>query len=336
MLRAMSKDMIADITGAFGEAARRYEEAGYEGIEIIVSHGLLLTQFLNPETNVREDDYGGSRENRLRFPREVIANIRAAVERKLVLGIRISGDKLNACGLETPEVLHICKELDADGQLDFFDICGGSMTGIGGSIHVVPPMQFEPGYLAPISCIQHSETGRETDLGRKVAAETRLKVLVAGRGPVGMKAAAVAAERDLDVTQCERGAELDGQVKLARQLPDREEFRGIVTNLTREMECHGVEVRLNTNVDIDLLNQLKPDVVVIATGAGVHVPENLLLDGAHAVHANQVLEGANVGTRVVIADWRCDWVGLSLAERLARDGCYVRLAANGYMPGQSI
>lgn len=42
------------------------------------------------------------------------------------------------------------------------------------------------------------------------------------------------------------------------------------------------------------------------------------------------------GTRVVIADWRCDWVGLSLAERLARDGCYVRLAANGYMPGQSI
>ncbi len=80
----------------------------------------------------------------------------------------------------------------------------------------------------------------------------------------------------------------------------------------------------------------QPGAVVIATGSVPHTPEHLLLDSGHVVHASKVLEGANVGTRVVIADWRCDWVGLGLAERLARDGCFVRLVSNGYMPGQSI
>ena len=112
---------------------------------------MLMAQFLNPETNQREDEYGGTRENRLRFLREVIANIRSTVGDRLAVGIRISGDELNARGLETPEVVEICRELDGDGTLDFFDICGGSMTGVGGSVHVVPPMNFDPGYLAPIS-----------------------------------------------------------------------------------------------------------------------------------------------------------------------------------------
>lgn len=416
MPRAMSRTMIADIAGAFGEAAKRYEEAGYHGLEIMASHGLLLAQFLNPDVNRREDDYGGTRENRLRFLREVIASIRSAVGTRLALGIRISGDELNATGLETPEVIEICKDLDGDATLDFFDICGGSMSGLGGSVHVVPPMNFGPGYLAPISarvrkavtaavfvagrindvreaenvlargeadmcgmtraqicdpamsakvmagalddiracigcnqacighmqegypisCIQHPETGREAGLGTRSPAEQSLKVFIAGGGPAGMKAAAVAAERGHDVTLFEATCELGGQVKLARQLPGRDEFGGIVTNLAREMQRHGAKVRLNTPLDLATLAEAAPDAVVIASGARPHTPDHLLLDGAHVVHATQVLEGANVGTRVVIADWRCDWVGLGLAERLAADGCYVRLAVNGYMAGHSI
>jgi len=416
MPRAMPAAMIAEIAGAFGEAAAAYERAGYDGLEIMASHGLLLAQFLNPESNRRTDDYGGSRENRLRFPREVIASIRAAVGRRLVLGLRISGDELNARGLETPEVLEICKALDADGKLDFFDICGGSMTGLGGSVHVVPPMNFDAGYLAPvsarirgsvqaavfvagrindlraaerivavgqadmcgmtraqicdpemaakgasgrvddiracvgcnqacighmqagypISCIQHPETGREARLGLRRPARRRMRILVAGGGPAGMKAAAVAAERGHRVTLFERSPELGGQVKLARLLPGRDEFGGIVTNLSREMARHGVEVRLNRAVDPALLEVEAPDALVIATGARPHTPSHLLLDEAHVVHATEVLAGANVGKRVVIADVRCDWVGLGLAERLARAGCHVRLAVNGTMAGQCI
>jgi hypothetical protein len=58
---------------------------------------------------------------------------------------------------------------------------------------------------------------------------------------------------------------------------------------------------------------------------------------AHVVDAWQVLRNeANVGGSVVVADWRCDWVGIGIAEKLAEEGCSVRLAVNGYMPGQVI
>ena len=79
MPRAMTKDMITDIAAAFGTAAGRYERAGYDGVELMASHGLLLAQFLNPGSNLREDEYGGSRKNRLRILREVIASIRAKI-----------------------------------------------------------------------------------------------------------------------------------------------------------------------------------------------------------------------------------------------------------------
>ena len=416
MPRAMSQDMIAEIVAAFGEAAKRYEEAGYDGMEIMVSHGLLLAQFLNPNSNVREDEYGGSRKNRLRILREVIASIRAKIGNRMVVGIRISGDELSTKGLEATEVFNICKELDGDKTLDFLDICGGSMTGVDGSIHVVPPMNYEPGYLSPISkrikdeiktavfmagrindpreaerliaeryvdmcgmtraqicdpemaskimsdavddiracigcnqacighmqagypisCIQHPETGREGGLGKRIAAKQSLKVLIAGGGPAGMKAAAVAAERGHIVTICEKEAVLGGQAKLASKLPGRDEFGGIVTNLAHEMKLHSVNVRLNTPVTRELIEREKPDTVVITTGSQPHMPHGLLFDEAHVLHATQALQGANVGTNVVIADTRCDWVGLGLAEQLARNGCSVRLAVNGYMPGQSI
>jgi pyruvate/2-oxoglutarate dehydrogenase complex dihydrolipoamide dehydrogenase (E3) component len=90
-------------------------------------------------------------------------------------------------------------------------------------------------------------------------------------------------------------------------------------------------------VDRALIERERPDAVVIATGA---VPREIELegrDGAHVLDAWQVLQGeARVGASVVVADWRCDWIGLGLAEKLARDGCRVRLCSNGYMPGQTI
>lgn len=61
------------------------------------------------------------------------------------------------------------------------------------------------------------------------------------------------------------------------------------------------------------------------------------VEDAHIVTAWQVLQGAaNLGGRVVIADWRCDWIGLGIAEQLVRNGCHVRLAVNGMTAGQSI
>jgi pyruvate/2-oxoglutarate dehydrogenase complex dihydrolipoamide dehydrogenase (E3) component len=77
--------------------------------------------------------------------------------------------------------------------------------------------------------------------------------------------------------------------------------------------------------------------VIIATGAITHWPEIEGLDDAHVVDSWQVLKGeANVGGSVVVADWACDWIGLGLAEKLARDGCHVRLAVTGLIAGERL
>jgi hypothetical protein len=189
---------------------------------------------------------------------------------------------------------------------------------------------------APISCIQNPVTGRERDYENMAPASPPKTVLVAGGGPGGMKAAAVAASRGHRVTLCEVNPRLGGQALLAQLLPGRAEFGGIVTNLAHEMELAGVEVRLNTRVDHALVEAEAPDVVIVATGASPSEP-SLDGEGAHVVNAWQVLKGeANVGQSVLIADWRCDWIGFGLAEKLALDGCRVRLAINGAQVGESV
>jgi hypothetical protein len=103
------------------------------------------------------------------------------------------------------------------------------------------------------------------------------------------------------------------------------------------MELAGVEIKRNAKVSRDLVDSLKPDAVVIATGALPHWPEFDGRESMHTVDAWQVLKGqANIGASVVIADWRADWIGMGLAEKLARDGCGVRLCVNGLMAGELV
>lgn len=191
---------------------------------------------------------------------------------------------------------------------------------------------------AIVSCIQHPETGRERTFPHtKDRTENPRKVMVIGGGPGGMKAAAVAAERGHDVTLVEKDRLLGGQTRLAQMLPDRAEFGGIITNLTHEMAIHGVSVKTGVTADADLVAAEKPDAVIVATGAVPYLPALDGLDEAHAVDAWSVIKGeANVGGRVVIADWRCDWVGMGVAEMLARNGCHVRLYCQGTQPGQNL
>ena len=86
-----------------------------------------------------------------------------------------------------------------------------------------------------------------------------------------------------------------------------------------------------------MIKEEQPDAVILATGATPYHPEMEGADEAHVVDAWSVISGkANVGSRVTIADWRCDWIGLGLAEKLVRDGCHVRLAVNGMTPGETI
>ena len=147
--RALSTGEVEEIIEGYGQAARRMAEAGAQGVEIVASHGYLPTQFLNPLTNQREDRFGGSPENRLRFLEEVVAAVRRYAPPELILGLRLSGNEYEATGIEEGEMLGLCRRLK--NSFDYFNVIGGTSASTSGAIHIVPPMSVANGYLAPFA-----------------------------------------------------------------------------------------------------------------------------------------------------------------------------------------
>ena len=122
--REMTGAQINEVIGAFVRAAQRCEAGGLHGCEVAGSHGYLIMQFLSPWTNRREDEYGGSLENRSRFLRELLAAIRAAVSPNFAIGTRI-GPELVRGGLTTDDLIEAVKLCRDDGVLDFVDLSVG-------------------------------------------------------------------------------------------------------------------------------------------------------------------------------------------------------------------
>jgi NADPH-dependent 2,4-dienoyl-CoA reductase/sulfur reductase-like enzyme len=161
--------------------------------------------------------------------------------------------------------------------------------------------------------------------------------MVVGGGPGGLKAAAVAAERGHRVTLFEAARRVGGQVLLAERLPGRAEFGGAVANLAGEAERAGVTIVTGVEVDVALVREQAPDVVVLATGARPRAAALELTDDAVVHNAWDVIGGATIPSgRIVVADWRSDWIGLGVASALAEQGRKVVLAVNGYHAGEML
>lgn len=188
-----------------------------------------------------------------------------------------------------------------------------------------------------ISCIQHPETGRELTFGEPDPSLRKKSVMVIGGGPAGMKAAATAATRGHCVTLYEAGSQLGGQALLAQLLPERAEFGGIITNLKRECELAGVNFQLNTKVDRRLIERVQPEAIIIATGAIPYVPELETDDSIQIMTAWDVLQKRTQPLgNVIVADWKADWIGAGIAQKLTQEGHYVRIAVNAPTFGEAL
>lgn len=124
--RTLTIQEIHKIRNAFVEAAERAKNAGFDGVEIHNCHGFLLSQFLSPLTNVRNDQYGGSLENRSRLLLEITEDIRRAVGDDFLLLVRLGLDDLLPGGTTLEEGCQVAQKLETAG-IDILDVSTGLM-----------------------------------------------------------------------------------------------------------------------------------------------------------------------------------------------------------------
>ncbi len=124
--RALTVDEIHDTVDAFGDAAQRSMDAGFDGVQIHGAHGYLVSQFLSRLANRREDDYGGSLENRMRLLNEVYDEIRAKVGGCIPVLIKLNCDDFSPSGFTVEDSIEVAKALSKRG-IDAIEISGGGV-----------------------------------------------------------------------------------------------------------------------------------------------------------------------------------------------------------------
>src|SRR5437763_15089488 len=138
MPQALTTEGVQEVVAGFAAAARRACQAGFRVIEIHAAHGYLIHEFLSPVSNKREDDYGGSFENRIRLCRYIVAAVRSAWPKELPLFVRISATDWIDGGWDIEQSMQVAAELKQIG-VDLIDCSSG-----GNVAHAKIPVS--PGY----------------------------------------------------------------------------------------------------------------------------------------------------------------------------------------------
>lgn len=126
--RALSKEEISNIVNAFSEGARRAYEAGFDVIEIHAAHGYLIHEFLSPITNKRDDEYGGSLENRTRFLKEIISSVKNIWPKEKPIIVRVSADDYADGGIDQEEMVKIINLIKED--IDMVHVSSGGLVSV--------------------------------------------------------------------------------------------------------------------------------------------------------------------------------------------------------------
>lgn len=149
MPRPMSLKDIDEVIDGFARSAKIAKDAGLDGVEIACSHGYLPSQFWSSHTNHREDRYGGSFENRMRFTVEMLERIWKVVGSDFTVGIRISAEEMTMDGTTIKDAVKITEYLVENVRLDFINVTSGDSSTYSGSTHIAPPSPIKHGYNAP-------------------------------------------------------------------------------------------------------------------------------------------------------------------------------------------
>ncbi|OWT80943.1 MULTISPECIES: NADH:flavin oxidoreductase/NADH oxidase [unclassified Achromobacter] len=151
---ALDKAGLQRLRQAFVDAAKRAARLGFDTVQLHSAHGYLLHQFLSPLSNQRTDEYGGSLENRMRFPLEVFDAVRAAFPAEKAVGVRVSASDWVEGGWDIEQTLVFAKALKARG-LDYIDVSSGGLS-------PAQKIPLSPGYQVHFAAEIKRETGLPT------------------------------------------------------------------------------------------------------------------------------------------------------------------------------
>ena len=192
--KALGRVEIGELAAAFGDAARRCREAGFDFIEIHGAHGYLINQFMARNSNHREDDYGGSFENRIRFLLEVMADVKAKAGPDYPMGVRINGNDFIRDGWTLADTLRLAPILEAAGA-DYLHVSAG----VYGSTELTIPSVY-----APQGCFVHLAEAVKQVVSVPVVAVGRIKhaemadgIIAAGRADAVAMGRALLADPEL-------------------------------------------------------------------------------------------------------------------------------------------
>ncbi|MBQ2261321.1 MAG: NADPH-dependent 2,4-dienoyl-CoA reductase [Loktanella sp.] len=371
-------------------AARRAREAGYDGVEVMGSEGYFLNQFLVTHTNKRTDRWGGSYENRMRLPVEVVRRVREAVGADFIVIYRLSMIDLIPEGSTWDEVVQLARAVEAAGasiintgigwheariptiatsvprrafawvtkklmgkvaipvitsnRINTPDVAESVLAeGCADMVSMARPFLADPDFVAKAAagkaaeiapciacnqaCLDHTFSGKlssclvnprachETEL-TITTAETPKRIAVVGAGPAGLAASLTAAARGHNVTLFDKASQIGGQLNLAKQVPGKEEFWGLVDYYQTMVAKAGITLALETVATADDLAGF--DTVIIATGVVPRDPVIPGQDGPNVVSYIDVLRGdVQVGQKVAIIG--AGGIGFDVAEYLVTD-----------------
>ena len=181
--QALDKAGLQHIRDAFVQATRRADRLGIDAIELHGAHGYLLHQFMSPLTNARSDEYGGSLENRMRFPLEIFAAARAVWPEHKPMGMRVSATDWVEGGWDLEQTVALARELKAKG-CDFIHVSSGGLS---------PKQKIAaaPGYQVPFA--------------RRIKQESGLTTIAVGMITEPKQAEAIVNEGSTDLVALARG-----------------------------------------------------------------------------------------------------------------------------------